>query len=251
MKTNEELKAYFTMDLAEQAADGIVLLMDEVATDDNLEVEFRLHQGKMVGSLNTPNTLFKADTQAGTLLRDVKQAIADVVNRDFDPKIPEEADRMYEAVQIIDDFKENVRIILNSGIFNRRVANTIRRVAMGNVPYQLVPIENIRFLEIEIGEANPDDCIVSIQKFQKIDQTTGQYIDPPQAINQDLFQRQRETGKSFEEIIEERKAAKDPRYECVAGVTRKRYSFEVHCRIAADYSFCEPPEHVKPQKPTT
>lgn len=238
----DELKTYFDTKCAEQVAEDIVELMDKVANDDNLEVDFRLSGGKMVGSLKSPNTWFKADALPGTKLQEVKDTIAETVGENFDEKDEAARDRMYERVEVIDLFRDKVRIVLNSGLFHDRVANTMRRVALGNVPRQLVPFDTIRFLEIEIGEACPDDYIISIQKMAKIDQVTGQFIEPPQSVNQDLFETHRETGKSFEDIIAEKKAAGDPRYECVAGVLKKRYSFEVHCRIAADFSFCDLPE---------
>lgn len=239
--TPEELQAYFTPELAEQVAINIVELIETQANDDNLDVDFRLSQGKMVGNLDGPNTWFQCDAIPGTKLEEVKSVIGQIFAKDFDEKNEEEVKTAEALVNTVHSFIEAVRMILNSGIYHERIANIIRSVALGGVPSTLVPIDVLQFLDIEIGEVDKNEYVLAIQKLPRVDPVSGQFIDPPKSINKDLFETNKITGQSFEDIVAMRKAEKDPRYDSVAGVTKRRYSFEIHARIAADYSFCDLP----------
>ena len=243
----QELKTYLTPELAEQVALDIVELLETKATDDNLDVDFRLSQGRMVESLDGPNTWFQCDCTPGTKLEAVKTVIGQVFSKDFDEKDKIQMKTAEELVQVIEEFLDNIRMVLNSGIYHERVANTIRAVSLGGVPSTLVPMDVLRFLDVEIGEVDKNEFVVAIQKLPRVDSVSGQFIEPPQSVNADLFETQKLTGKDFEEIVAMRKAENDPRYAAVAGVTKRRYSFELHLRIAADYSFCDLPSAVAPE----
>lgn len=245
MLSTADLKAVLNEKLAEDVAADIVHALTKHATTDNLEVDFRLSEGRMVGGLDSPNTWFKIDCPPGTAMQKAKNIIAEVFGEDFDPENKDEFERMEERKAICDDFREMVRVILNSGIYHNDLANSLRKVALGDVPAFLVPIDVIRFLSVDLGEASESDYLLTIQKVARVDPLTGQWLNPPQSVNDDLFRTHRETGMDFNDIIKMRHEEGDPRYELVTGVTKKRYSFELHCDIAADYSFCEPPEHVR------
>lgn len=250
MQTNEELKSLLNSRLAENAASDLVWLFINKATSDNLEVDFHLSEGKIVGDLNRPNTWFQIDAQPGTFLATAKNIISDAFGEEFDDKDPKQTATIDERRSIIDDFRDQVRLILNSGVFHKHIADSLRKVALGDVPPFLVPIDVVRFLNVEIGEACEDDFIVTIQKTAKVDKDTGQWLEAPKSVNEDLFRTHRETGLDFAEIVNLRKAEGDYRYDQVTGVTKKRYSFEIHCDIAADYSFCEPPSNANVRKST-
>lgn len=245
MLSNAELKSSLNEKLAEDVAADIVDTITRYATPENLEVDFRISEGRMVGSLDSPNTWFKIDCPTGTTVEKAKSIIAEVFGEDFDAENKEQFDRMEERKAICDDFRELVRMILNSGIYHEQLANALRKVALGDIQAFLVPIDVIRFLSIDLGEASNDDFLLTIQKVGRVDPATGQWLSPPQSVNDDLFKTYRETGMDFNDIVKKRHEENDPRYELVAGVVRKRYSFELHCDIAADYSFCEPPANVR------
>lgn len=246
MLTTEELKLALNEQLADKVAEDIVAVMDSHATPQNLEVDFHISSGKMVESLDSPNTWFCVDCPEKTSLWKAKEIISEVFGQSFDHNNTEEFRAMEERKAICDNFREMLRVILNSGLFNERVSNTLRRIALGNVPRQLVPIEVIRFLSIDLGEASNDDYLLTVHKIAKIDPISGRFLTPPQSVNEDLFSTHRDTGMPFEDIVKMRKESGDPRYELVAGVDAKRYSFELHCTMSADYSFCEPPNALKP-----
>lgn len=245
MLSTDDLKAALTEKFAEDVAADIADTISKYATVQNLEVDFRISEGRMLGGLDSPNTWFKIDCPTGTSLHQAKTIISEVFGEDFEADDKEQFNRMEERKEICDDFRELIRTILNSGIYHEQLCVTLRKVALGDVQSFLVPIDVIRFLSIDLGDASDDDYLLAIQKVARVDQSTGQWLNPPQSVNEDLFKTHRETGLDFEDIIKLRHLENDPRYELVAGVTKKRYSFELHCDIAADYSFCEPPVNVR------
>jgi hypothetical protein len=243
--TTEEIKDFLNDEIAEKTASDIADLIESQATNDTLEVDFKLSQGKMTGTLDTPNTWFHADTLPGTTLNEVKTFIGKVFSEDFDENDPEKKQNAEIQTELVQNFIDNVRLNLNSGIFETKIANTIRRVVFQGIPAVVVPINVLNFLDVEIGEINKNEFLIAIQKLPKVDPVSGQFISPPQSVSVDLLDTFNSTGKSFEEIIKMRKDENDPRYDAVAGVAKKRYSFDVHCRIAADYSFCDVKENVQ------
>lgn len=245
MLSTDELRLALNEGLAENSAADIVTVMEQQATPDNLEVDFRISEGKMVGGMDSPNTWFKIDCPEGTDLHRAKEILAEVFSEDFNAEDKVQFDRMEERKIICEEFRELIRTILNSGMYHARLSVVLRKAALGDVPASLVPIEMMRFLVVDIGDAGEDDYLLSIEKIARVDAATGQWLNPPSSVNEDLFRTHRETGMDFMDIIRLRRTEHDPRYDLVAGVTKKRYSFELHCEIVADYSFCEPPEYVR------
>ena len=247
--TTAELIDLFDIEFAEKVAKDIVTAFQIKATNENLELEFRIPagQGRMDGSLDSPNTWFKFDPDIGSYLEHAKNVIADVFAEDFDLTNKEESSRMDERRNIIDGFRDQVRLILNSGQFHQEIAGTIRRVCLQNVSEDIHPLDVIRFIEIEIGESDPDEFLLVIEKKAMVDPTTGNFINHPVSIHEELYKLHQETGKDFNEIIQERKKMGDERFALVTGAKTKRYSFEVHCEMAVDYSLAERSDVPKPR----
>jgi len=242
--STEDLTKALSKEVAEEVAIDIAQAFVTKANNENLDIDYHLSGGKMVESLDNANTAFAFDTEEGTTLRKVQRMIVEVFSEDFDEEDEVAVSRMKNRRERIDEFRERVRTILNSGKFHQQITSVLRKVAFGNIPEFLLPIDIMRFLEIEIGDVGEDDFLLVIEKFAKVDPATGGYLEPPQFVQQDLFERYKATGKPFDEIISQRKEVGDEMYDLVAGATAKRYSFEIHCSIAADYSFCERPVEV-------
>ena len=249
MISTEELQETLNIKLAEEVAAEIANTFETRANNENLELEFRIPagQGRMEGTLDGPNTWFKFDAEEGTTLARVRDIIVDVFSEDFDLNDGKASARMDARRNIIDGFVDQVRTVLNSGQFHEEIAGTIRRVCLQNIPEEIHPLDVIRFLEIEIGDGNPDEVLLIIEKKALVDSATGQFITPPVSVQEVLHEEHRETGKDFNQIIEEKKAAGDERFDLVTGARTVRYAFEVHCDIAVDYSLAERSDVPKPR----
>jgi len=244
MISTEELKDVLTQSFAEEVARDIANAFVTKANKDNLELEFRIPSGggRMQGSLSTTNTWFKFDVEEDGPLKKSRDIIYEVFSEDFDLENKKELSKMKCREAIVGEFNDQVRVVLNSGMFHREISGSIRKNAMGGISEAIHPLDVIRFLEVEIGKADEDEFLLVIEKRAVADQVTGQFINPPDSVHQDLFKIYKETGKDFDEIIAEKHAEGDSRYDLVAGARKSRYSFDVHCEMAVDYSLGVSPE---------
>jgi len=208
-----------------RCVDEVVQAFETKATKENLEMDFHINQGKMAGGLGESNTTFKFDTDKGQFLTEVRLALTEAFRSDVD-----DAEASEEA-KLINAFQDKIAVALGSKEYNKRLGDILRSNSAGlGAPEWLIPIPEIRFHSFDISSDDEGGYMLRVQKG--VDK--GQ-----QSVAPELIKIHQETGKPFEQIIAEKKAEKDSRYESVESAEWKRYIFHVHIHFAADYSPCE------------
>ena len=224
-----KLSVYFTDENIIKCAEEVVAAFETKANQKNLEVDFSINGGRMSGSMNEPNTTFKFDTDKGSLLNEIRDAITESFREDSE-------DPDADANELI-SFQESICKELGKDIYNERIANVLRSERAGlNAPEWLIPIPEIRFQSFEISSDDEGGYMLRVLK------TAGSTTE---SVAPELIEIHQSTGKDFNDIIAEKKAEEDLKYENVDGAEWVRYVFDVHLHFAADYSPCEKTEDVE------
>ena len=224
---------FLTQEMAERCAAEIVSSFSEHGNAESIEVDFNISKGKMVEPLEQANTWFKFDPNKGAL----QEVVSFLTELWRDDSTTEE-----DALEV-QAFEKKIVEALNDGDYVSQLANILRERALGDVPPQYVPLEKIVFHRIEFAGEDEQSYMLKVQKFARVDGDTGEFVDNPQAVAQDLIKAHTDTGRPFKEIIEEKRLEGDSRYKYVEDAVLERYSRHVSVTMSADYSFCEKPAH--------
>jgi len=224
-----KLSEYFTDENVIKCAEEIVVAFETKSTQENLEVDFSINNGKMSGSLDISNTGFKFDTSEGELLHEIRSVLTQSFRE-------ESADIDKDAADIL-DFQTRVCEELGKDIYNKRLADVLRSEQSGlNAPEWLIPIPEICFQSFELSSDDEGGYMLRVLKGAG---STSESVAP------ELIEIHQETGTPFNDIIAQKKSEGDLRYEHVDAADWVRYIFDVHLDFAADYSPCEKTEDVE------
>lgn len=228
-----EVNDFLTEDRARACAMEILTAFEEKSNNENLEVDFNLSKGKMVETLESPNTWFKFDCRdSGGNLQEVFEYFTELWRNE---KTTE------EDANKVKKFEDLISKMLSSQVEIDSFGNLLRRVLFKQVPKEILPIDKVKFHRVEFAGEDESGYILRIKKFAKVDSDTGDYVDQPQSVAKELIQIHTETGQDFKSIIEEKKRIGDPKYKMVADANLERYVRDVTVAFSADYSFCNQP----------
>jgi hypothetical protein len=218
----ESLKSVCTDANAFEIARYIVEVMRREADDETLDFDFHISGAtgrmKVSEAYAQKNVWFKFDTKPTTLMRTV-------MNAEFDQ------DCNNAEYEYIEDFHRKICDHVEKD-FARDVEHVLRdKIFMGkNVPCRLV--RATAFECVPLGDVNPEENYqILIEKH-----VPQSKIDTSGSVSEELFKINLETGKGFNQIVKEKKASGDPRYQYVVGVTTKKMYWECQIDMFVDFS---------------
>jgi len=203
-------------------------------TNRVIDYDFSLQSGVDTNAdSQLTNLFFRFDTEPNT----VPRAILDVlIDEDIEPT----EERQILFANFLEDAKH---ALVNQ--FGNEFREKIRKVVFDNdkVTPEIVPIANLKCLHIDISDVPEEEQSVlvikkNIPKHQLDEQS--EYNLESRPISQELVSIRRETGKSFDEIVAEKKAEEDISYIYVDSVEENKGLYECHIDLFADFSFVMP-----------
>ena len=207
-----------TKDNAERVAQTVIQRMLEDSTgnegDQIIDYDYRLHKGKI--KQRKINTSFKFDTRPGTFLRKLKDTLLEPghITEEHTEKVKEFLLQIKEV--LMKDHKE-------------QLSDAIRTAVLANASKEFFPLSDIEVMNFEIGEKPEIDYVF------RIDKSTPNGVIAPSVV-EEISAELRETGKSVEEIIADKKAANDANYQYVTGVSKQKAFYECQLDLFVDYS---------------
>lgn len=191
----------------------------------SFDCDFKLNKGNLVS--DNVNTWLKFDLKDDFYCEEIKliqKALAD-------SDVPEE-------FQAFDTWSNLVAKLIETKHKNK-LADKIRQHLLGGVPKEGFPLKDIKIKYIDIDEVPTHD------KTMKIDKMVPKEGYVSQPVSEEIFELMDKTGKTAEQIIEDKKAEGDPNYQCITGVTFSKGFYEVSIDLWVDYT---PDPSTKPEE---
>jgi tRNA threonylcarbamoyladenosine modification (KEOPS) complex Cgi121 subunit len=225
----------FTIDNADRMALYIVNHFGEDQTKA-IDYDFSLSSGVMStsGGLGegTPNLSFKFDTMAGSLPRQILEVLCD-----------DDIDVTEERQKIFNNFLVNTGDFITNR-YGNALRQQIRDVIFASTPTpEILPMASMKFIALcieDIPEGEENVIVVKKDVPEKELDPTSEYSMESHSVSEELFNLHRETGKSFNEIVEEKKAAGDLSYKYISNVDVKKHFYECELNLFVDFSFINP-----------
>ena len=219
----DSLKAVCTDAAACEIAKHIVEVMRREADDETLDYNFHITgaTGKMWVSeaYAERNCWFKFDTKPHSVLREVMKAEFDADCNNAEYEFIEDFHRKI-CDQFVSAHAHDVEHILRDKIFMGK--NAPLRLIKATA-FEIVPLGDIENYQILIEKNIPQSVLAA----------GG---DPSAGISQELFRINAETGKGYNQIVREKKAAGDPKYKYVGQITTKKMYWEAQIDMFVDFS---------------
>lgn len=227
-----DYKSLLTDENAIEVAKWIVESFKNEGNQDSIDHKFDISKGMM--KKVDVNTWYKFDTKDGTVLRKIKEAL-----------FPKEEDEIDES-QLSDEAKEELDrrnkekfdlvlawLIKVKNVINDKYVDDlrekVRETVLKNAPPQLFPLKKVEVINLELADPDPDgDYIIVVNKKGPAGSESG--------ASAALMQEHINTGKDLDKIIEEKKAANDPKFMYVTGAYKKKFAYECEVDIFVDYS---------------
>jgi len=225
----------FTDDNADKLALYIVNHFGEDKTKD-IDYDFSLSSGVMETSrgigAGTPNLTFKFDTLDDTDPKKILEVLCD------------------ETIEVTEDRQKLLNDFLaNTGDFiTTRYGNALRQkirdvIFAGQPTAEILPMATMKFVALDIIDIpEGEESVVVVKKNvpeSELD-PTSEYSMLSRPVSQELLQINAETGKSFRDIIKEKKAEGDLSYKYVSNVEVKKHFYECELNLFVDFSFIDP-----------
>ena len=242
-KTNaRKISDYIAIRFQEEGNDSF----DQKFTDNLLDYDFQLSSGEMiVDELTDANTNWKFD-----ILKDNIFDAVEAENKTKDELSHEESMR-YNGYKAIKDFQDHIMNLedyseeqeaniisfyadicelINTEHIDR-IREGVRRAVLKKQNKLITPLKVIKAVDVEVGESEGAGTIVIRKSLpQDVLDQGGTSVMPI------LVRMQNETGKSFEEIIDEKKEAGDELFQYIDGIERRKTIFDCTLDLFVDYS---------------
>jgi hypothetical protein len=220
-KVNE----YFTEEVITKCATEILEAFHNKGSDETVEVDFHLSEGTMEGDLSRPNTWFKFDCDDSVpALQDAIAFLTSLWREEGTSN--KDADDFVEIERRIKSKIQELHKDLN-------LSAALRKNVFQSVPSEILPIDKINILQVEMIGNDEQGYVLKINKKSNEGESSS-------SVAPELIRIHTETGKSFEQIIEEKQSEGDPNYQNVTGVKYEKYIKDINVAVAADYSFRRP-----------
>jgi len=220
------LSELLTKDTADAVAKHIVNSAVYIKDNDSVDFDcdFKINKGVLVS--DEVNTWLKFDLKDTFYCEEIKKIQQELV-----------ASEVAEEYEAFDTWTRLVATLIENK-HKDKLADRIRQHLLGGVPREGFPLNDIKVRFIEIDDVPAHDSRMRIDKM-----APEGYISQP--VSEEIFELMDETGKSAEEIIEEKKAEGNPNYKYITGVTFTKEFYEVSIDLWVDYS---PDESTKPEE---
>jgi hypothetical protein len=201
-------------------------LENEAVCGEDLEFDFHIQgsTGKMFVSQQfaDKNVWYKFDTRKSTVLDDLK-------------RVEFEADCNVAEYDFIDEYHAKIaKTLLNKYSAEMQTALITKIFKGKDMPLQLLAVCKFEMTDFsDLGDEGASQ--ISIEKAVPKSQ-----IDNSQGIAEELYRLHDQTGKSFAAIVEEKKAAGDPKYKYVVGVQANKMYWECQVDLFVDFSSDSP-----------
>lgn len=211
------LSKLLTKDTAEAVAKHIVNSAVYIKDNDSVDFDcdFKINKGVLVS--DEVNTWLKFDLKDTFYCEELKQIQKELVESD-----------VLEEYQAFDTWTGLVAAFIENK-HKDKLADKIRQHLLGGVPKKDFPLNEIKVKFIELDDVPTHDSRMRIDKM-----VPEGHISQP--VSEEIFELMDETGKSAEEIIEEKKAEGNPNYKYITGVTFTKEFYEVSVDLWVDYS---------------
>ena len=190
-----------------------------------IDYDFSLSGGVMKKSKNS-NLSFKFDTLPDTLPRRIRDLLSN-----------EKLEATKERGDKVIGFLSSVGKIL-LGKYKSELSEKIRKGVFGpDVDSTQLPMNDIRFIALDITDLPNDDSVVVIKKAIPANAQNDPDFVHPEAVSGELYQIAAKTGETLEAVIERKKAEGDPKYKYIQGLERRKYFYECQLDLAVDFTF--------------
>jgi hypothetical protein len=220
------LRSTLTDAVVAEVAKHIVERMEkEAKSGDSLEFDFKISGGRMITDITGKNTWFKFDCNPGTVLKRTQTAI-----------YPDEEDYGVESDEdfmFVQNFYRRVTDEMQK--YESRILPILDREMFGGkgVPMQLKRVTNFEMLpSVPEGE----DYSVVVQKSvpkSMFDSGDGR------GLAAELLNLHRQTGKSFDALLHEKRASDPNNYKYVTGVYATKGHWDCQVDFLVNYMFDE------------
>lgn len=233
MNSETSLQDLMTENTAKEIAQYIAEHFMLHASTESVDYEYDIHQGKMIDT-GDYNTTYKFDVDAETLLGKIINNMKS--QDDISQEYINQENKWRQA--IIDNINQN---------HIHTFRETLRSRILKNIQPELVKLEKFEIREIDINPRPDVDFLIVVQRMRPSNENLSPPAteSPSQTVSQELLDIHVSTGKSFEEIIAEKKNQKDSRYANVYGAYKRKYIYDIELSIFVDYSLTPQDEFVK------
>jgi len=188
------------------------------ADSTNLDFDFSINKGAMVSE--SVNTKYAFNSKTGSFTESFIKSVKEVSDHE-------------NFQSLFKDFLDKLIYNLNKK-YKDEIRKVVRKVVLGDAEEFLFPIKNIKVVNVEINHAFEKDgdggYVLQIEK-----KAPKGYISK-RSVAAELIQGRINTGKSYEELLEEGKKTGYLDYVYVTGYSKKYYETEFFIGIYADYS---------------
>lgn len=224
----DELIGLLSDDNATIVSTEILKTFIEEANIENIDVDYVLQDGKMYSG--AVNTEFRFNSKKGQLLNkmsslmnqtDMTEDLANLIKK-FEDMVRLKLDKFTEDIKT----KLRSNIPLDTSIFPEDVQEDIKKI--------YIPLKTIKVKKIELNltfDKNQDGGYTITVKKE-----APKNYSAPKSVANELITEHMNTGTSYEEIIANKKAQKDPAYKYVTNVIKKYYESEIYVGLYVDYS---------------
>ena len=220
-------------DAVRAVAKEVVRQLERECDEETLEYDFQINQGEMVMDLEhiEKNTTFKFDVRKGGACDKVRKALfAEECNDD--------------ELLFIEEFRRNVgRRIVEA--YSPQVEQALRDAMFKGQP---IPIKLMKVCDFDIVDLSDMEQEHNYQLIieKKVPQSVLQDGGGGNPVSSELFRINAATGKGFNAIIKEKKAAGDPNYQYVVSATTKKMLWDGQIDMFINFFVKLPGEGVKP-----
>ena len=176
--------------------------------------------------------MFRFDTQPDTIVREVLDALCD---DDVEPT--EERQNMFAefmgkaSIDLVEKFGNDLREKIRNTVFGDTVTP------------EVVPMIDLRCIAIDIADV-PDDedkiLVIGREIPQHEMDQESKYSIESRPVSEELIEMRNETGKSYDELVQEKKDEGDISYRYITSVEESKGLYECHIDLFADFSFIMP-----------
>lgn len=241
----KDINIFFSDEYAEKCAEEIVNKFSNGKNDpetETVDYEYDLQKGEIVIDEGeyTKNTSYMFDPEPSSPLRNIIEAFI----HDDETRLPEIGD-----FEKLDEFlKEKVSKIIEEK-YSNKMKETARVRVLGGAPEEIFPISNFKMLEISLHDFGRKYKVrlmrgIKVKKevLKNAKDTKDILSNKPRSksVGEEIADIHDETGKSFEQIIAEKKALGDPEYDEVLGAQKVRAFYDCYVDMWFDYSIKKP-----------
>lgn len=211
-----ELSELLTKETAEIVAQHIVYCAEPSDGETvSFDCDFKLNQGQFL--TEDINTWLKFDLKDRFFCQELKDIQQELIKSE-----------LKEEYDAYDTWTRLVSTLLETK-YKTKLVDKIRKNLLSNTTKELMPMNSIEVKTIELDELPVNDKTMKINKMSP----KGHMSSP---VSEEIFNLMNETGKSAEQIIEEKKDEGNPDYKYITGVNFTKTFFEVSIEMWVDYS---------------